>query len=476
VSPRRGRALRLTIIGIVVGCLLVAALVDGSGSESDAGTGAVVTGPRVPSADAVETAWYCAEGTGNPGGRADERVFIANVDRRPGRARVSIMQGPDVAPKVTEVSLPPGALSSLRVGDIVPSGEPGVLVEVTGAQAVVSHSITGNRDGGVGPCARDASTTWHFAAGTTVRGAQLFLALFNPFADDAIADIGFLTQGGPLAPEDLQGFVIPARSRVTVSVHDFARRDDLVSTEVNVRRGRVVAEQSQTLDGTDKRRGLTLSLGAPALTRRWEFANGAVGNGRTESLVLANPDSLPTNATVRTRLDGGALEPETVSIPARSSIVVDVGRRIPPGIGFSLRVDGRTPIVAETLDVQGEPAPTSQRGIATEMGSPHPARRLIDVPARATGTSQDAIAIANPNGRKAVARVRVWSAGKATTPPSLERIELAPGKRTVIDLVRLKVTESAFVEVTSDLPVVVDRSSAGMPGLTEAGAIPDYDR
>jgi hypothetical protein len=430
----------------------------------------------VPSGDAVETAWYCAEGTGNPGGRADERVFIANVDRRPGRARVSVMQGPEAAPKVTEVPLPAGSLSTLRVADLLPIAEPGVLVEVTGAQAVVSHSITGNRDGGVGPCARDASTTWHFAAGTTVRGAQLFLALFNPFSDDAIADITFLTQDGAREPEDVQGFVIPAHSRVTVPVHDFARRQDLVATEVNVRRGRVVAEQSQTLDGTDGRRGLTLSLGAPELSRRWEFATGAVGNGRTETLFLANADSLPTNATIRTRLDGGALEPETVSVPARSSIVVDVGRRIPAGVGFSLRVDGRIPIVAETLDVQRSPAATSQRGIATEMGSTRPARRWIDVPARATGTSQDAIAIANPNASAAVARLRVWRAGKVTTPPDLERIELAAGKRTVIDLVRLKVPADAFVEVTANRPVVVDRSSSGMPGLTEASVIPDYDR
>jgi hypothetical protein len=475
VSPLTGRALRLTIIAIVAGCLVVAALVDGSGSGSDTSSAAVVTGPRVPSPDSVETAWYCAEGTGNPGGRADERLFIANVDSRPGRARVSVMQGPDAAPKVTEVPLAASSLATLRIGDILPVAEPGVLVEVTGARAVVSHSITGNRDGGVGPCARDASTTWHFAAGTTVRGAQLFLALFNPFADDAIADIGFLTQGGPLAPEDLQGFVIPARSRVTVSVHDFARRDDLVATEVNVRRGRVVAEQSQTLDGTDGRRGLTLSLGTAALSRRWEFANGGVGSGRTESLLLANPDSLPTSATIRTRLDGGALEPETVSIPARSSIAVDVGRRIPAGVGFSLRVDGRIPVVAETFDSQKSPAPTSQRGIATEIGATRPARRWIDVPARATSSSQDAIAIANPTGRVAVARLRVWRAGKATTPPDLERIELAAGKRTVIDLARLKVPIDAFVEVTANRPLVVDRVSSGMPGLTEAGAVPDYD-
>ncbi len=63
-----------------------------------------------------------------------------------------------------------------------------------------------------------------------------------------------------------------------------------------------------------------------------------------------------------------------------------------------------------------------------------------------------------------------------TTPPDVERIELAAGKRTVIDLVRLKVPADAFVEVTATRPVVVDRASSGMPGLSEAGTIPDYNR
>lgn len=476
MSPRRGRAMRLTIIALVVGCLVVAAVVDRSGAGSSSSDQAVVTGPRVPSADAVETAWYCADGTSQPGGRADERLFIANVDQKPGRARVTVMQGPDVAPKVTDVKVAAGSMTTLRVADLAPVPEPGILIEVTGARAVVSHSITGNADQGVGPCARDASAEWHFAAGTTARGAQLFLALFNPFADDAIADLGFLTQGGPVAPAELQGFVVPARSRVTVPVHDFARRDDLVATEVRVRRGRLIAEQSQVLDGTDGRKGLTLSLGAPTLSRRWEFASGSVAAGRTDNLVLANPSTLPTNATVRTRLDGGALEPEIVSIPAQSAVSVDLGRRVPAGIGFSVRVDGRVPIVAGSLVAVRTPAPMAQRGIATEIGSTRPARAWFDVPARATGTSQDAVAIANPGARSVTARIKVWRNGTASTPSSVARIRLAPGKRSVVNLGTLRAPADAFVEVVATGPVVVDRASAGMPGITEAATIPDYDR
>jgi Family of unknown function (DUF5719) len=251
MSPLKGRRARLAIIVVVLGCLVAAALIDNQAETGSAAGAQVVTlGPRVPAADAAETAWYCAEGTSNPGGRADETILVANVDQRDAHARISVMQGPDLAPKVMDVDIGAGSLAAVRVGDILAIADPGVLVEVTGARAVVSHSVTGNKDAGVGPCARDAAPAWHFAAGTTAKGATLWLALFNPFADDAIVDIRFVTNAGPLAPGDLQGFVVPAHSRVTVPVHDQARRDDLVGTEVIARRGRVVAEQSQDLDGS----------------------------------------------------------------------------------------------------------------------------------------------------------------------------------------------------------------------------------
>jgi Family of unknown function (DUF5719) len=477
MSPTTSRRTRLLVIAVVVGCLLGAALVDraGSGGTSSAGQ-LVALGPRVPAADAVETAWYCAEGTSNPGGRADERVYIANVDRRAAHARITVMQGPDLAPKVLNVDVGAGTMAGVHVSDILAIGEPGVLVEVTGARAVVTHSVAGTGDAGLGPCARDAAPTWHFAAGTTAKGAQLWLALFNPFADDAIVDIDFLTQAGPLAPDDLQGFVVPAHSRVTVPVHDHALRNDLVATEVSARRGHVIAEQTQVLDGTDGRKGLALSLGAPELATRWQFANASVVSGRTQTMVVANPGPVPTSATIRTRLDGGALEPETVSIPSRTAVGIDLGRRVPPGVGFSVAVEARTPIVAESLVAVRAPLPSALRGIATAIGSNRPARRWVDAPARETSTSQDSIAVLNPGRTALTFRLRVVRAGQVSTPSAFARVRLAGGKRTVIDLGVLKVPTDAFVIVDATGPVVVERESAGMPGITVAAVVPDFER
>jgi hypothetical protein len=477
MSPSSARRGRIIVIVLVLGCLLGAALLDrGDATEAGESASFVVLGPRVPPADATESAWYCAEGTSNPGGRADERVFIANVGDRVARVRITVMSGPDQVPTVSGLEVQPSTLTSVRVADILAFAEPGVLVEVSGGQAVVTHSISGNGDAGIGPCARDASAQWHFAAATTVRGATLWLALFNPFGDDAIVDIGFLTHTGPLAPGELQGFVVPARSRVTVPVHDQARRDELVATEVIARRGRVVAEQSLVLDGFDGRRGLALSLGAPLLARRWEFANASIVEGRTETLVVANPESAPTTATVRTRLDGGALEPESVQIPARTAVAVDLGRRVPPGVGFSVAVDARSPVIAETLAALRSPIPENARGIATTVGTTRSARRFVVSPGRVAADSIDLVSVLNAGRSPVTFRVRVHRGGRVSTPENAARLRVAPGRRVLIDLDRIQVAADAVVEIDATGPVVVDRESSAIPGVSVSAAVPDLDR
>ena len=314
-------------------------------------------------------------------------------------------------------------------------------------------------------------------------GAQLWLALFNPFADDAIVDIGFLTNAGPLAPGTCRASSSPATAGSRVPVHDHARRDDLVATEVNARRGRVVAEQSQMLDGTDGRRGLALSLGAPrALAPVGVRQRRRSSPGRTETLVLANPDvaaderddphpARRRRARARDREPPGAHRGRGRPRPARPGRrrVLGRGRRSP------------VPVVAESLVAR----PLAGRRRAAR----HRHRRSARAPRRAPlgrrrrprdpRTSQDLVAVLNP-GRRAVdvpapqSRAR----GRRTTPPDTRAGPArARASGRVIDLGRAQCppeTRSSWSTPTG--PVVVDRESSAMPGLTVAGADPRLDR
>lgn len=475
MSARERQPSRAAVLVVVLACLVAAAVLDRTGPSARGATeDAVALGPRVPTTRAITTAWYCADGTASDNGGADELIVIAALDARPVRARVTVMPGGDGTPKSRTLEVRARSQTTLRVADVLPAPDPGVLVETAGGRAVVSHAVSGNGDGGVGPCAREPSETWHLAAGTTAKGATLWLALFNPFGDDAIVDIGLLTGSGPLAPEELQGFVVPRRTRVMVPVHDEAHRVDLVATEVIARRGRVVAEQSLALDGTDGRKGLALSLGVPALATHWEFAQGFVTAGRAQGVIVANPANATVKVRVTERLDGDAsITPQDVSVPARSAVAVDFGAHAPKDVGFSFRVDAQTPVVAESLVSMGAPVAAPGRGIATVVGVARPARRWVLVPARASDRSTDYLAVAATGTRSVTFRVSVLAGGRARVPTGARRVTLRAGKRKVFDLAALKVPRDGFVVVDASGPVVVEREAQVVPGVTLAAAVPD---
>ena len=214
----------------------------------------------------------------------------------------------------------------------------------------------------------------------------------------------------------------------------------------------------------------------PSLARNWQFPNGSIVAGRTETLVVANPQGSPTIATVRTGLDGGALEPETVNLPARTAVAVDLGRRVPAGVGFSVAVESHDPIVAETLTALASPIPAAARGIATTVGEARAARRWVIAPARVSATSIDLVAVLNPGRTPATFRLRARSGGREFAPPDTQRIRLAPGKRVLLDLGRRQVPADGLVVVDATAPVVVSRESSAIPGISVSSAIPDLDR
>ena len=472
---RRKRAPSRVGIIIVVVAVLAGAAVVGRVDASDSASNATldIASARFPPAGAPSTAWYCAEGTSAPGGRGDERVYVANIGDRPVRADITVMPGADQAPKTTTLPVAARSSESVRIGDVLAAPEVGVLVEVSGGTAVVSHSIASGTDLGVGPCARGPSATWDFAAGTTARGAQLWLALYNPFSDDAIVDLHFLTDQGLVAPEQLQGFVVPRRSRVSVPVHDSVSRDNLVSTQVIVRRGRAIAEQSLILDGTDGRAGLALSLGAPAAARTWRFPAGLQADGRRQEIIVANPAAVPTKVKVSIDLDGTAtLDPETVSVPAGTAVRADL-TRIPKGTGFSVTVTAPDPVIAETIVAVVAPSPAITRGLATALGMTRAARVWAVAPARASASSNDVVTVLNPGPGSARVSIRSFSNGQADELRDGATKTVKAGERGLFDIGRLRVPRDAVAVVSATAPVLVEREGSSGPGLTLAGAIPD---
>jgi hypothetical protein len=447
---------------LVVVALFTAAIVT---SPSESPEASQPSGPRVGAFPESST-WYCAEGSSNPNGRADEEVVIGNVGTTASHAVITVFSGSEAAPVRRAVTVAKGAVVRVKVADLIVATDPGVLVEVRGAPTAVEHRIRRGTDDALGPCAREPSADARFAAGTTTKGAELWLALFNPFPDDAIVDVRGITGDGARAPGPLQGIVVPRFSRVSVPVHDAIPRLDLVATEVHVRRGRVVSEQSLALDGTDGRAGLALSLGE-ARSRVWAFPIGLTGSGHQERLVLANSSDRDVRVTVRFALDAAAaVEPETLILPGTTALAADL-TRVPPDVGFSITVRAAAPIVAEMIGASGAPQPAAARGIASDLGFSHGSRRWAVVPARLDAGATDAIAIVSMDGR--AHRVQLIRTD-GVRPRVVARATVPAVGRRVLDLARLVPDLDVAVTVRADGDVAVERESTS-PGLTRSHAI-----
>jgi hypothetical protein len=286
--------------------------------------------------------------------------------------------------------------------------------------------------------------------------------LFNPFGDDAIVDITYLTDTGVQTPEPAQAVVVPRRSRVSVLVHEHVRRQPEVATLVRARTGRVVAEQSLAFDGSEGPLGLTLSLGTTAPGRSWSLPFGTMSDGQTHTVALANFSETGTEVEVAMLLDGDeTLEPEVVPVGGRSVATVDVGALVPVGTPYAvdIRAIGNAPVVVEEL-MTGAATSGTEGGAALEFGVPGPARRWAFAGAGDDVLSSDAdtvLSVFNPGRDPVTVTLLAYTSGDVEPPGSRREERVAPGERISFSLTELGIEPDQVVMVESGGAVLAER-------------------
>jgi hypothetical protein len=482
---RTARVSRLPVLLVVIAAVVAALVLDRSPSASTTGGApatANVDGASVPPADAVSASWFCAEGTSNEGGRADETVIIASLATGQIDATVTVMPADSHAPESRHVRVAPRSQERVPISSVLRTAEPGVVVEVVGGQAVVSHELRGNDDVAVEPCTRRAGTDWYFAAGTSVKGSQQFLVLFNPFGDDAIVDTTLYTDAGVQQPDDLQAMVVPRRSRVSIPLHDIDPRQERIAVHTHARAGRVVAERTLLFDGTapdtgPTRQGLAVSLGAESPAGVWQLVSGTTEGGGEAAVSIANFAARETTVEVGVLLpEDQTVASQSVTIPGGGVVAVDVTQHVPVESAFAVTVTSRDaegptgPVVAELL--AWWPPGTAHRGIATTLGSVHAARRWV-IPLPAVD-SAGSLTVLNPGSKPITAALLparfIDRPSGATSEP--ER-GVAPQHIATFQVVKVSDDGSGALVVTADRPMIVGFTIAGSAGAAASAGIPD---
>ena len=286
----------------------------------------------VPSGSFITSTWFCpgvpggAEGTGGS-------VSITNPSDEVKHGRITVFTSQPGAVAVEQpLVIEPRSNTVVDLVELQPLGFfRSAVVEIDGGGGFIEQ-IAEHPDGSaVAACSNSASSNWWFADGFTVDDSTEQLVLTNPYPDAAIVDIGFVTSDGIRNPSRLQGYPVPGRS---VQVVELGAKDEpVLAASVRATRGRVVAGRAQRFLGGG-RNGFTMSLGAPALSSQYWFADGESGEGISEQYSVYN----------------GSAEEVTVSVvllglPASSTFLNDTEIIVPAN-----RV-----VTVSTADLEGLP-------------------------------------------------------------------------------------------------------------------------
>ncbi len=453
-SPRRVPVLVAVGAGVVG---IVAASQAGSAFHpSVRASTAPVAGPTLPPANAISTTWFCSEGTSVTGGRADEAVLAANLGPRPLPATVTVLAatGPSASQRYT---IPVAGQQVVPVSALRTAAEPGVSVETLGGSSLAEHELVHGSQTALGPCARQAAPDWYFSGGDTGVGASDWLTLFNPFGDDAIVDVTFLTSQGVEAPGSAQAVEVPRRSRITLPLHQIVPDHDSLAFHVHARTGRVVAEQSLTFDGTNGVTGIAPSLGATGTASLWRIPTGDAEAGTTAAVVIANFANAGTRADVQVTLDNASAPVQHVTVPSMgvaSVPLTNVGTS--GGYAVTVRSPRSGPVVSQLLEIWGPPSPVA--GVTDTLGSTTTATRWAFAAGRIASTGDAQIVALNPGRRHVTVRLLAGAGGALHT---VETASVAPGKRAVFSLVTAGVGPDEPLEVRASGPVVAGRLVVG---------------
>jgi hypothetical protein len=462
---RTDRARRIPVLAAIAALLVVGGLVDRVGEPAGASAPASPVIPSVAGSSALSSSWYCAGGTSGAGTQADTTLVVSNVGD-------SLLRG-----AITAVSST-GATASLRLqlgrrqqatvaqSKLLQGAYVADTVEMDGGQVVVSQEVSGPLGVSEAPCASSTSSTWYLGTGSTVQGDSVYLALYNPAATDAIADLSFATDHGLTEPGDYQGLLVPAGRLVVVDVGQRVQDDNEVATAVTTRIGRLVVDQLS--ERTSGGQALTLTLAAPSLASVWQFPFSVTEPDVAETFYLFNPSQQTAQIRMGFALASGAAEPLALSVPPQSQVSLEAKSqaRIPPGTPYSAMVASQNgvPVLAARATDYGSSG--SSQGRAEMTGTPVSSRAWVLPPA--VGASQQAVGVT----ALGPGTVTVTVAGSSPGALPVSRRSLAPGRPATIAVPPEATLGNLPLVVTSTGPVVLERDQDHSNGVSAMLGMP----
>lgn len=469
------RSVRILTVTFISGALVLGALLD----RSDPGAGSVAAA-LPPSSVAFSgfsgSTWFCTGGSTSDG---LARVGVELVNAGPGDADLVLTAMgtlPDTEPVVETLVVPMGERTVVALESLLPDDPwAAAVVETTGPSVIVRQLFDGPSGTDRSPCLTQTAETWVVPDGATrveAEGERMIMLLFNPFPDDAVANIDFEADVGL---DSLAGVVAPSQRITTVDVTDEVTVATNVAAIVDVVSGRLAVARVQTHD-SESARGLSVETASPAGSPVVHLPTVELAEGRADTVNVSNP-SFDEIAQVDVEIVADTdvlLDPIELTIHPRRTIqvVMPEESRLAGLDSFSLVVRSLSGLpIAASLDSRVAPSGDLVVGSAATTGADVASDTWL-VPIEPADSATSVIVVVNPSP-VAIARV-TFSVLDTRGATIISSVELGPGRRTVVQSTDFG-NSQAVARIESSSPVVVGEESTGLTSRSMSAGVRSGD-
>lgn len=340
---------------------------------------------------------------------------------------------------------------------------------------------------GAGNCALNAARTWYFPAGNSAVSTDYRIVVANPFPDEAVVRIDFLTPEGKEPSANLSQVAVPSGEVEVVSISGAALPQDQLSVALESVRGRVIAWKALWTKPDKAPPGYEFTLGATSPRTEWYFPVGEVSEGAGQAITLMNPNPEESSVSVTLTTSEEPVQSSKlieIAVPGETSKELVIPDRLDAkdsnlgGVSAVVSVDNDVPVVAESSTTFDSDELT---GRVTELGSPRLSNRWLAGPP-ASRPASDFVVIHNPSTEEAVVDVTIYDGeGESTgsAPDKLQGLVVPGGLRTSVSIDEFTQGAPLFVAVTSEGGrIVVERlaSEEGRSDLSSVMGQPEFGR
>jgi hypothetical protein len=283
-----------------------------------------------------------------------ERVALANPDSTPADVTLTFLRPAPATPISRTYSLLPygrttvdvnavAGLSQSDVSTVVTANTGGVVAERTMFWGDLFYG------GHTGKAIERTGTTWYLAEGAANGFFTTFILLANPGSTPATATVTFLLEPSGTVTKS---YSVPANSRVTIYTNELQDTSGgkplngkSFSTTVTST-APIAVERSMYFTNSRTWNGGHEAAAVPAPRTNWYVAEGATGTFFTTFLLLANPNTAATTATIRYLLPGGQVVTRTQALAPQSRTTISVNTVV-PNTDVSMDVSAPLPIIVE---------------------------------------------------------------------------------------------------------------------------------